>query len=86
MADGAVGVGQSIRVKVCLLDRGAEENKNGAQESAQHMSALFGHSILPHTTWHRYHYYTPKLFAGTMMTKEIKAKSDQFAFGFYREL
>src|SRR6476646_8894322 len=32
VADGAVSVGQSIRMKVRLLDGGAEEEKDGAQE------------------------------------------------------
>jgi hypothetical protein len=50
VANRAVGMCQSIRMKVGLLNRGAHEEKDGAQESTQHVSALFGHSILPHTT------------------------------------
>jgi hypothetical protein len=32
VADGAIGVSQSIRMKVRLLDRGAEEEKDGAED------------------------------------------------------
>ena len=57
MADGAVSVGQSIRMKVRLLDRGAEEEKDGAEDSKHEARARVRCRMLTHSS-HDYEYYT----------------------------
>lgn len=50
----AVRMRQAIRMKVGLLNRGADEEKNGADDRKQNLSAHFGRAILPHTShWYR---------------------------------
>ena len=44
---------QPIRMKVCLLNAGADEKKDGADDGKQKVSAHIGRPILPHV-WHRY--------------------------------
>jgi hypothetical protein len=57
VADGAVSVDQSIRMKVRLLDRGAEEEKDGAENSQHKARARLRCRMLTHSS-HRYGYYT----------------------------
>jgi hypothetical protein len=57
VADGAVGVGQSIRMKVRLLERGAEEEKDGAQDNKYKACARLRCRMLTHSS-HDYRYYT----------------------------
>lgn len=45
----AIRMRQSIRMKVGLLNRSADEEKDGAHDSEQNMSARFERSILTHT-------------------------------------
>jgi hypothetical protein len=84
VANHAVGMCQSICMKVGLLNRGAYEEKDGAHEDTQNAFAHFGRSILPHTTSHRYQYYTPKPFPGAMTAKEIEANRANLASVFFR--
>jgi hypothetical protein len=51
---------QPIRMKVCLLNAGADEKKDGADDGKQKVSAHIGRPILPHVS-HRYQllYATP---------------------------
>lgn len=44
----AIRMRQSIRMKVGLLNRGTDEEKNGAHDGEQNVPAQFGCSILPH--------------------------------------
>jgi hypothetical protein len=53
VADGAVGVGQSIRMKVRLLDGGAEEEKGGAEDNKHETSARARCRMLTHSS-HNY--------------------------------
>ena len=64
MADGAVRVGQSIRMKVRLLDRGAEEKKDGAEDGKHEARARFRCRMLIHSS-HYYRYYTLIRFQAT---------------------
>jgi hypothetical protein len=48
VADRAVGMRQPIRMKVCLLDAGADEKKDGAHDGKQKMSASFARTVLCH--------------------------------------
>ncbi len=49
----AIRMRQPIGMKVGLLNRGADEEKNGADDRKQNLSAHFGRRHLPHTS-HRY--------------------------------
>jgi hypothetical protein len=57
VADGAIGVSQSIRMKVRLLDRGAEEEKDGAEDGKHEAPAPVRCRVLTHSS-HDYGYYT----------------------------
>jgi hypothetical protein len=48
VADRAVGVCQSIRMKVCLLNAGADEKKDGARDGKQKAPAHIGRTMLCH--------------------------------------
>ena len=58
----AIRMHQSIRMKVGLLNRGADEEKDGADDGKQNTSARFGHSILPRTA-HRHQYIRQSMAA-----------------------
>jgi hypothetical protein len=65
VADGAVGVGQSIRMKVRLLERGAEEEKDGAQDNKYKACARLRCRMLTHSS-HDYRYYTSIRFQASI--------------------
>jgi hypothetical protein len=50
MADGAVRVCQPIRMKVGLLDSGAEEEKNGAQDGKHETLTRLRCPVLGHSS------------------------------------
>jgi hypothetical protein len=50
MAYRAIRMRQAIRMKVSLLNRGAENEKDGAHDGKHNVSAHFGRPILPHTS------------------------------------
>jgi hypothetical protein len=51
----AIRMRQSVGMKVGLLNRGADEEKDGAHDGKQKVSAHLGHSIFPCTA-HRHQY------------------------------
>jgi hypothetical protein len=58
----AIRMSQSVGMKVGLLNRGADEEKDGAHDGKQKVSAHFGHSILPCTA-HRHQYIRQSMAA-----------------------
>jgi hypothetical protein len=62
VANRAIRMHQSIGMKVGLLNRGADEEKDGAHDGKQNVSARFGHSILPLTA-HRNQYIRQSMAA-----------------------
>ncbi len=57
VADGAIRVGQPICMKVRLLNRGAEEEKNGTEDGKHETRTRVRNPILTHSS-HDYDYYT----------------------------
>jgi hypothetical protein len=58
VANGAVRVCQPIRMKVGLLDSGAEEEKDNAEKGKHEAFARFRCLFLTYSS-HNYYYYTP---------------------------
>jgi hypothetical protein len=58
----AIRMRQSVGMKMGLLNRGADKEKDGAHDGKENVSARFGHSILPRTAHH--HQYIRQSIAG----------------------